>query len=259
LIAAFAAIGTSCADLESPRAAAHHEVRSGETLGSIAGAYGIHLDQLARANGLRDADRISVGQRLVIPERPRLVHRVRPGETLRGIADRYGVRVSTIASLNRLGRWPQIEPGQRLVLPHDAKLPAVASAPPSATPRTAVQPRAPVPPAAVPVARAPDPDVERAAALVDRAVDDYLGARFERALARAREAEALLAQTGDRAAQRQGARAVFVAGSALAALGDSDRARDSFARVHTLDPNFEPPKGWLSPRLEALYLGAPGD
>ena len=90
-------------------------------------------------------------------------------------------------------------------------------------------------------------------------MDDYRSARFERSLARASEAEAMLARSGHRDARPLGARAVFVTGSSLAALGDTDRAKEAFARVHALDPKFEPPKGWLSPRLEALYLAAQPD
>jgi tetratricopeptide (TPR) repeat protein len=95
--------------------------------------------------------------------------------------------------------------------------------------------------------------------LVDRSVADYHSARFERALSRAQDADSLLARSDDERAQSLNARAVFVAGSSLAALGEMDRAKAAFARVHALDPQFEPPKGWLSPRLEALYLAARSD
>jgi hypothetical protein len=116
-------------------------------------------------------------------------------------------------------------------------------------------PRAPVtaPPPAI------DPNVERARTLVDRSVEDYRSARFERALERALAKETMLAQSEDRDARSLGARAVFVTGSSLAALGETERAKAAFARVHALDPQFEPPKGWLSPRLEALYLAARPD
>src|SRR5438128_2622941 len=75
-------------------------------------------------------------------------------------------------------------------------------------------------------------------------------------LGRAREAEALLAARQDHAARSLAARAAFVTGSALAAYRESARAREAYARVRALDPTFEPPAGWLSPRLEALYSTA---
>ena len=45
----------------------HHEVRSGENLYRIGRAYGVTHQELARVNGLADADRLHVGQRLFIP------------------------------------------------------------------------------------------------------------------------------------------------------------------------------------------------
>jgi len=251
LIAALAL--SACTALERQRDSAQHQVRPGETLGSIAAGYGVNVDRLAHANGLRDADRITPGQRLRLPDRARIVHRVSRGETLEQIANRYRVRVSTIAHLNHLGRSPRLEVGQRLILPREARLPAPTLEPPRAIARPA---EPPIAPAAAP---AVDPNIERARTLVERSVEDYRSARFERALARASEAEAMLAQSEDRNTRSLGARAVFVAGSSLAALGETERAKAAFARVHTLDPRFEPPKGWLSPRLEALYLAARSD
>jgi LysM repeat protein len=244
---------------DEPRAPARHEVRPGENLRSIAAGYGTTVEQLARANNLRPTDRVAPGRRLVIPGGARIVYYVKRGDSLEAIAARHRVRVSTISSENRLGRYPQLRVGQRLVMPREAKLPpppgALAAQPPSAPAVSAAPPQAvaAAPPAP---ARAADPNLERASALVDRAVADYRGAHFERAIEHAEQAEALVADSESRDARRIGARSVFVAGSALAALGDTDRAKASFARVHALDPEFEPPKGWLSPRLEKLYLAA---
>jgi membrane-bound lytic murein transglycosylase D len=49
----------------------HHTVKKGETLGRIAQQHGVPVGDLVRANRLASADKISVGQKLVIP---------RPGE-----------------------------------------------------------------------------------------------------------------------------------------------------------------------------------
>ena len=43
------------------------ELRHGDNLSSIARYYGISYQALARANGLRNANRIYAGQRLYIP------------------------------------------------------------------------------------------------------------------------------------------------------------------------------------------------
>ncbi|MBI3323127.1 MAG: M23 family metallopeptidase [Candidatus Omnitrophica bacterium] len=49
--------------------AAYHRVARGETLWSISRRYGVELSDLVRANGISDASRVEVGQRLRIPER----------------------------------------------------------------------------------------------------------------------------------------------------------------------------------------------
>ncbi len=44
-----------------------HEIRSGETLFRLSLAYGVTVDDIARASGISNPDRIAVGQRVVIP------------------------------------------------------------------------------------------------------------------------------------------------------------------------------------------------
>jgi murein DD-endopeptidase MepM/ murein hydrolase activator NlpD len=48
-----------------------HRVKSGENLYRIGKAYGIDYRELARVNGIGDADRIEVGQRLLVPNATR--------------------------------------------------------------------------------------------------------------------------------------------------------------------------------------------
>lgn len=48
-----------------------HRVKPGENLYRIGKAYGVDYRELARANGIDDADRIEVGQRLVVPNATR--------------------------------------------------------------------------------------------------------------------------------------------------------------------------------------------
>lgn len=45
-----------------------HMVKTGETLSEIAAAYGVTVKTLVRANGLKDANSLRVGQKLFIPE-----------------------------------------------------------------------------------------------------------------------------------------------------------------------------------------------
>jgi LysM repeat protein len=272
-------------DAQRRNAPTYHGVRRGETLDEIANRYHTDVHELARANGLRDSDRVSVGRRIAIPP-TRIVHRVQPGESLQEISDRYQVPVSTIAYLNHMGLSRRVQVGQRLVILRPATPDTVATSPrnAAASTRTAATPPrnvatpprdddvsaappervAVAPERAVPAAPGIDTATQdrlaRARSLVDRAVASYRAADFPAAIGSAHKADDELKDLGERPdARRLSARAAFVAGSAQAARGETDRATASFARVHALDPSFEPPNGWLSPRLEALFAEAKPD
>ncbi len=99
-----------------------HVVRRGQTLGSIARKYGVSVEALRAANGLR-GDVIFVGQRLTIPAAgggggggSAQYHVVQAGETLEGIARRYGTTASALAKINNLANASLIRIGQRLLI-----------------------------------------------------------------------------------------------------------------------------------------------
>lgn len=105
---------------------AHHRVRRGETLASIASRYGVSTRALTSANRLRDPDHVRVGQRLAIPGAGTAATRaaagghtytVRKGDTLYSIARRHGVSVQTLAAANDLPRSAQVRTGQKLRVP----------------------------------------------------------------------------------------------------------------------------------------------
>jgi len=104
-----------------------HRVEKGETVASIARAYGVSVETIAGLNGLKGSMQIRPGQRLKISgstaEKPsskktasaRLkYHKVRKGDTLSSIADRYGVSVGDLREWNGIGRMKSIQPGQKL-------------------------------------------------------------------------------------------------------------------------------------------------
>ena len=100
-----------------------HRVRSGESLYTIGKRYGVSVDRIKAANGLR-RNTIRVGQELVIPARSSggagvsegKVHRVRSGDTLSEIARRYGTTVSKLRSANGLAS-NRLRIGQELKIP----------------------------------------------------------------------------------------------------------------------------------------------
>jgi LysM repeat protein len=122
-----------------------HEVRAGENLFRLSLRYGVLVMDIARASGVTNVDRISVGQRLTIPgcgttgqvPPPTSVptpgtgtgdtttppgaggvrHTVQQGETLFQISLRYGVPVNTIAAANGISNINLIYLNQELVIP----------------------------------------------------------------------------------------------------------------------------------------------
>jgi lipoprotein-anchoring transpeptidase ErfK/SrfK len=119
--------GVVSADNESAQTI--HVVRRGETVASIAARYGTSVASVVQANGLRNANFIWVGQRLVIPGRSApnpnpnpnpgsgAVYYVKRGDTLAAIAARYGVSIQALMSANGIRNANVIYVGQRLVIP----------------------------------------------------------------------------------------------------------------------------------------------
>ncbi len=162
---------------------ATYTVKPGETLSEIADRYGVSVQRLMQLNGLKDADLVVAGQRLVVPgaaaaSRPGAVNRnarehvVQPGETLYEISARYGVPISRLVSLNGLKEPDQLRAGSRLKL-RDASSPARAAAAQPAPPRpVAAKPApksAPNPPTLAPVAAQPRPAAAPVAAVAPTA------------------------------------------------------------------------------------------
>lgn len=99
---------------------ATHQVRSGESLYSIAQRYGTTVEALRAANGL-SGSYIETGQRLIIPGGTGSTasggtHTVAPGDTLFLLARRYGTTVDSLMRANNL-TTAEIYPGQCLRLP----------------------------------------------------------------------------------------------------------------------------------------------
>ena len=93
-----------------------HVVSSGESVWSIARAYGLEPAQVAADNQVPDDGALAVGQPLVLrfPDR---VHTVVLGETVTSIAGQYGLTLRELYRNNfSLGGRPLLFPGQRLTL-----------------------------------------------------------------------------------------------------------------------------------------------
>ncbi len=105
-----------------------HKVRSGDTLWSIAKLHGVSMDSLARNNGMKRNETLSVGQTLKIPggvatlassnpeSAAQTTYVVKTGDTLSRIATKFRVSMADLMGWNRLKSSHVLQPGQRLVM-----------------------------------------------------------------------------------------------------------------------------------------------
>jgi membrane-bound lytic murein transglycosylase D len=117
-----------------------HQVRSGESLGSISRKYQCSVSDLKRWNNL-SSDKIMVGQKLKVAATGTLAsgggttatgskpktsssgtqryfyYTIKPGDNLWDIAEKNDVTVSQIKSLNKLKNSSRIKPGQKIKIP----------------------------------------------------------------------------------------------------------------------------------------------
>jgi murein DD-endopeptidase MepM/ murein hydrolase activator NlpD len=107
-----------------------YDVRPGDTVGSIAGRFGLHPRVILAANELSDANLIYEGQALIIPPSSSVVAQIQPGDSLSSLAERWGVEPTTIANYlgNDISHPDKPIAGQPLIIPiqQTANAPAAA-------------------------------------------------------------------------------------------------------------------------------------
>lgn len=121
-----------------------HIVTLGETLSSIARAYGLPTDTLVMNNtDVTNRDQLQPGQIVRVPSTDGLLYEVKPGETLGSIAQRFSVPATAIEAQpgNHVTAASFVQPGQLLLLP-GAK---VAASPPSPVLPAPIAIRTPIP------------------------------------------------------------------------------------------------------------------
>jgi len=93
-------------------------VKSGDTLGKIARAYGLTVKELAEANNIANADLIRVGAKLAIPSVDTAKrHLVVSGDTLAKIAKQYGYTVAALVNANGIKNADLIKVDQLIIFP----------------------------------------------------------------------------------------------------------------------------------------------
>lgn len=152
----------TCERSDSP-AYCIYTVRDGDTLGSIAGDFGLKSAympswELLVASNKPDIvsadDFLQPGQKLRVPTRNGIVHTVILDETVGDLAEMFDVTSAEIIAVNSLGDGNLLATGVTLIIPDPKQLPQPKS---EADPATPGQPDAPTSPGAPAPTATPEP------------------------------------------------------------------------------------------------------
>ena len=173
-----------------PNEAKTYTVQKGDSLSKIAVHCGVSARELAEVNGIKDANKVHVGQKLALPDyakgqssmtssasKPKAKSKpkaetmakaekvsaeggstyvVQAGDSVSKIAKKHGVKIAALRAANPKIKGDKIMVGQKLVIPGAASAAApVAAAAPAAVPMPANP--APITPSSVQPAPAPAP------------------------------------------------------------------------------------------------------
>ncbi|MCW8331759.1 LysM peptidoglycan-binding domain-containing protein [Photobacterium sp. SDRW27] len=100
-----------------------YEVRSGDSLWTIARSQKVSIDQITKWNGISKNKTLRVGQKLTLWKDSQtggvirtVYYEVRSGDNLSSIAQRYKVKVSDVVKWNQINGQKYLKPGQKLKL-----------------------------------------------------------------------------------------------------------------------------------------------
>jgi len=96
-----------------------YKVQKGDSLLSIASEFGVSLNTIIWANGLKN-ERIIPGEELIILPVSGVLHEIKAGDTIESIAKTYSASIEKIIAFNNLID-ANLQPGQKIIVP-DGKL-----------------------------------------------------------------------------------------------------------------------------------------
>ncbi|MBC8231269.1 M23 family metallopeptidase [bacterium] len=94
-----------------------YRAKEGDNLWDIAKEYKLDWYTILSVNKLEDANDISIGQELKIPNQDGVLHPVQAGETLEDIALKYDVQMNQIVGANQIINRNQMFPGSEIFIP----------------------------------------------------------------------------------------------------------------------------------------------
>lgn len=126
---------TELADRTTMNGKLIHEIKSGDTLSTIAEEYSLKTSTVMWENGLSATSTLKVGNTLIIPPVDGVTHIVDKGQDINKIASLYSVPADTVIKQNQLDASAALAPGQVLFIPGAKPLP---SATPAGTDRNTI-------------------------------------------------------------------------------------------------------------------------
>jgi murein DD-endopeptidase MepM/ murein hydrolase activator NlpD len=93
-----------------------HEVKSGETVSTIAASYGLKTSTVLWENGISDKGSLKIGQKLLVPPVDGVSHKVAKGEDVSKISKAYGVDAAAVMKQNKLVAT-NLTVGQQIFIP----------------------------------------------------------------------------------------------------------------------------------------------
>lgn len=97
---------------------ADYTVQPGDSLSFIARDYGVSIESIMWANGLRDSNSIREGNILKIPPVSGVIHTVKSGDTVSTIAKKYGADAENIIAYNSLPQGGKLQINDELIIPN---------------------------------------------------------------------------------------------------------------------------------------------
>ena len=94
-----------------------YHAKNGDNLWSIARKNDLDFYTLLSINRMKKANRLSIGQKVKVPNQRGLIHTVREGDSLEDIALEKGVSIRKIIRVNRILNPSEIRPGTDLFIP----------------------------------------------------------------------------------------------------------------------------------------------
>jgi len=94
-----------------------YKAKEGDKLWDLAKRYKLDFYTLLSVNKLEDADHISIGQELKIPNQDGVLHTIESGETLEDIALKYNIQMSRIVGANQIINRSQMLPESEIFIP----------------------------------------------------------------------------------------------------------------------------------------------